>query len=132
MSTNRICSSIMLTSRSTFPKIRADINHDYFSLLWELELWPVNANKTSGAIYWTMKHWSLKKSVGMMFIKLWYIILLLSTIILMEKYWKFSRKLSLEFSGKIWNFLGIFFCPTSLTKIIADIKTDFVVILNYW
>jgi len=43
-----------------------------------------------------------------MFINYDTLLLLLSTIILNEKYWKFS--------GKIEYFLGKFFCPTALTS----------------
>jgi len=32
---------------------------------------------TSGAIYWTIKHWSLNMTVGVIFIKLWYIIIII-------------------------------------------------------
>jgi len=35
---------------------------------------------TSGAIYLAIKHWSLNKTVGVMFKKLWYIIIIIIII----------------------------------------------------
>jgi len=34
----------------------------------------------SGTICWTIKYWSLNKTVGVMFIKLWYIIIIIIII----------------------------------------------------
>jgi len=48
------------------------IHHHVMSLLWELEQWPVSANSNKWCHRWTIKHWSLNKTVGVMFIKLWY------------------------------------------------------------
>ena len=75
---------------------------------------------TGGAIYWTIKHWSLNKIVGVMFIKLWYIIIIIIiNNYIYEKILEIFRKIISgnfpKFSGKIWNFPGKFFRPTSLS-----------------
>jgi len=58
---------------------------------------------TSGAIYWTIKRWTLKKTVGVKFIKLWYIINIVINNYIVGKILEFFR-----------NFLGKFSRPTSL------------------
>jgi len=75
---------------------------------------------TSCAVCWTIKHWSLNNTVGVMFIKLWLLLLLLlSTIIFLEKYCKFSGKLLPEIYRKNMKFFGEILPPHITTSMYA-------------